>query len=259
MDDPALVGVADRLADRPEEPQPQLELLPRHGLRARAEPLAERRPAHELHGEEVVPVVGVARLVDRGDVGVLEAAEDLRLAVEHAGVEIVDVVPLAHDLERDAAARVLLLGFPDDAHPALAEQPEDAIPADRGRHLPGGCAADWLPGAPAPEIVGAGSGGSPPAGLPLSARPEGVGCPSPDDPDCGSSSWRFVMASPRWPPRPIRFVGANVADNRRGRGPHSGSGWPETGAHRSLRRSEQAAGAVCVRQRSVALHRVVVP
>ena len=26
---------------------------------------------------------------------------------------------------------VLLLGLPDDAHPALAEQPEDAVPADR--------------------------------------------------------------------------------------------------------------------------------
>ncbi len=85
-------------------------------------------------------VPGVAGLVDGGDVRVLEAAQHLRLTVEHAGVQVVDVVPLAHHLEGDAAARVLLLGLPDHAHATLAEQPDDPVLADRLRHRP-----RWLP------------------------------------------------------------------------------------------------------------------
>ena len=155
MDDAALVRVVDRLADGREEAEPQLELLRRHRRRALRQPLPERLAPHQLHGEEVVAVPGVAGLVDGGDVRVLEAAEDLRLAVEHAGVQVVDVVALAHHLEGDAAARVLLLGLPDDAHAALAEQADDLVLADRLRHRPRGCPAAG--GAAGPESVGTAS------------------------------------------------------------------------------------------------------
>ena len=45
--------------------------------------------------------------------------------------DLVDELAAADDLQRDAAARALLLGLVDDPHPALAELAEDAEAADR--------------------------------------------------------------------------------------------------------------------------------
>ena len=76
------------------------------------------------------PSFGAAGLVEGRDVRVREARQRLDLPAEHAEVLIVDEVPAAHDLERDLAERVLLLGLVDDPHPALAELAEDAKAAD---------------------------------------------------------------------------------------------------------------------------------
>ena len=127
MDDPALVGVVDRVADGRKQPQPQLELGVVHGGGPAAQPVIERPTRRQLHGEVVVAVVGVAGGVDCGDVGVLQAGQGLGLAEEHPRVKLVDEVIAAHDLERHPAPRPLLLGLPDHPHAALAEQPDDRV------------------------------------------------------------------------------------------------------------------------------------
>jgi hypothetical protein len=137
VDHAALVRVVHSVGDRAEHLEPLRDLLRRQRASAGGEPLVERLSAHQLHREVVVPVGRVPRLVDRGDVGVPESAERLGLAAEHAGVDVVDVVPLSHDLDGDAPARAGLLGLPHHAHAALAEEADDAVVADRlGRSAP---------------------------------------------------------------------------------------------------------------------------
>ncbi len=131
MDDAALVGVVDRVAEGAEQLQPQLQLIVPDGRRPAFQPPVQGHSRDQLHREEVVAVVGVARLVDGGDVGVLEAGEGLGLAEEQTRVQVVDDVIAAHHLEGDAASRPLLLGLPHHSHAALAEQTDDAIAGDR--------------------------------------------------------------------------------------------------------------------------------
>src|SRR3989475_8768631 len=76
------------------------------------------------------PVLRAARLVDGRDGGMLEAGEGLGLPLEHPQVRVVHVGSAADDLQGHGPARVLLLGLVDDAHPALAELPEDPEVAD---------------------------------------------------------------------------------------------------------------------------------
>ena len=127
----ALVRVLHGIADGAEEAQTALELLAVGGRPVR-QPLAQRAPAHELHREEVPPVLGPPGLVDGGDVGVLEARERLRLALEHAHLHVVEQRTAAHDLERDPPSGALLLRLPDDPHAALAELAKDAVAPDAG-------------------------------------------------------------------------------------------------------------------------------
>ena len=94
--------------------------------------LVQRQAADELHGEERLAVLGHAGLVDLGDAGVVQPAEDLGLvgeALEQRGRGEAG----ADDLEGDGAARVVLLGLVDGAHAALAEQAQDAVAADARR------------------------------------------------------------------------------------------------------------------------------
>ena len=93
-------------------------------------PRGERLAHDQLHREKVLAVVRAACLVEGRDVRVREAGQGLNLPAEHPEILIVDEVPAAHDLERDLAERVLLLGLVDDPHPALAELSEDAKTAD---------------------------------------------------------------------------------------------------------------------------------
>ncbi len=150
MDDAALVRVVDGGADRAEDPQTEAELVGRDHLRPAAQPAVEGPARGELHGEVVAAVIGVAGLVDGGDVGVLEPRQRLGLAVEEAGVELVHLVLAAHHLERHPAMRPVLLRLPHRTHPALAEKTENAIARDHGRLGRG-------PGAP-PRCAGGGDG-----------------------------------------------------------------------------------------------------
>jgi hypothetical protein len=90
------------------------------------QPLGERLTADQLHGEEVLAVVGPAHLVDRGDRRVLEPGEGLGFSPEQLDLLLVDVGPAADDLERYGALGVLLLGLVDDPHAARAETADDA-------------------------------------------------------------------------------------------------------------------------------------
>ncbi len=132
MDDAALVGVVDGLADGDEQPQALADLR-RAGLVAAEvlpRPRGERLADDQLHREKVLAVVRAAGLVEGRDVRVREAGQRLDLPAEHSQVLIVDEVPAAHDLEGHLTERVLLLGLVDDPHPALAELSEDAKAAD---------------------------------------------------------------------------------------------------------------------------------
>src|SRR5437867_11985297 len=92
VDDPALVGVGDGLADLPEEPEairklgcgplapacPTIPGLERAALAgplglAAAQVIAERFAPHQLHREEGESLGRRPRLVDGGDAGMLES------------------------------------------------------------------------------------------------------------------------------------------------------------------------------------------
>ena len=70
MDDPLLVGVLHRLADRHE----QLQAGPDREPQAVAV-LGDRLPAHQLHHEERLAGLGGAAVVDAGDVGVVHQGQ----------------------------------------------------------------------------------------------------------------------------------------------------------------------------------------
>ena len=78
------------------------------------------------------PVVGLPRLVDGGDGGMAEAGQGLHLPLEQAQAALVGEAAADH-LERDAAARVLLLRLVDDAHAAFADAAQDPEAADGAR------------------------------------------------------------------------------------------------------------------------------
>src|SRR5262249_14976825 len=131
-----LVSVVNGGADRLEEAKTKDELLAREGAGAAPQPLGERVAVDELHREEVVAIGGGSGLVDRRDRRALEPPQRLGFAPEHPRVDLVTQEPLLENLQRNAAARVWLLGLPDDPHAALAEEADDAVVPDRLRHRP---------------------------------------------------------------------------------------------------------------------------
>ena len=128
MDDASLVCVVHRIADLAEECQPLLHLCGREAALGRAALaiLAQGLAPHELHGEEVLAVVGVAGLVDGGDTGVLQARQGLHFAPEHAQVGFIHVRSATHDLECDRTLGVLLLRLVHHTHAACAQQTQNA-------------------------------------------------------------------------------------------------------------------------------------
>jgi hypothetical protein len=134
VDDPLLVGVLHRVAD------PRQQLQPGRRRKALAPGvLVQRHAADELHREERPAVLRHPRLVDLGDAGVVQAAEDLRLLVEAPEQRRRDEAGPDH-LHGDGAARVVLLRLVDGANAPLADQPQDAVAADvkrRPRRGPG--------------------------------------------------------------------------------------------------------------------------
>jgi GAF domain-containing protein len=109
-----LLGVADRRADR--------ERAAGH------DQLLEAAPLDHLHGD-VVRALGLAAVVDGDDVRMGEARRRLRLAPEALDEEVVVRVAVVEDLDRDAAAELLVLGQVDVRHAPGAQLPEDPVPA----------------------------------------------------------------------------------------------------------------------------------
>ena len=138
MDHAALVRVVHRIRDATEQRQSKTDLLGRHHLGTLGEVLVEVLPHDEFHGEEVLPVFGATRLVDATDVGVLQTCQRFGLAPEHADGALVHEASATNDLERNLAARVLLFGFVNDTHTALAELAEDAVATDALWQIAGG-------------------------------------------------------------------------------------------------------------------------
>src|SRR4029078_13188063 len=89
----------------------------------------ERRALHELHREEVLPLVDAA-LVDRRDTRVRERGGKLRLAEEP--LEILMRLDAADELEGDDAAEVALPRLQHDAHATRAELAEQDVLAEAG-------------------------------------------------------------------------------------------------------------------------------
>ena len=106
---------------------------------------------HPLHHQERDPIRGDACLVDRRDLRMLQAPQRLCFASEQFLPTRIISAGAAHHLDRNFAARVLLLRGVDDTHPARSQHPRHPIRPDefRRRRRQGGrgprdC-ADLLP------------------------------------------------------------------------------------------------------------------
>ena len=125
VDDPLLVGVLDRPADRDEQLQP---LAGRElGFVA---VLGDRDAVDQLHHEEGPAGAGGPGVEDFGDVGMVHQGQRLALGLE-PGDDLAGVHAGLDDLERDLAADGrLLLGHVDDAHAAFADLLEQLVRSD---------------------------------------------------------------------------------------------------------------------------------
>ncbi len=125
MDDPLLVGVLDRLADRHKQLQP----LPRGQLVIVAI-LGDRHAVDQLHDEIRQAGFGGPNVEDAGDVDVVHHGQGLPLGLE-AGDDLAAVHARLDDLERDLALHgVGLLRHVDRAHAAFADLLQDLIRTD---------------------------------------------------------------------------------------------------------------------------------
>jgi hypothetical protein len=131
VDDATLMGMLNRFAnlDHQGKPLASVQML-------RFCVFDERLAVDNLHGKEGLgaePGFGGAGLIDLSDARMVETAESLRLQLEPAQQFAVGPCGL-DDLERDLAAGLVLLSLVDRTHSALAEQANNAVVADGGRH-----------------------------------------------------------------------------------------------------------------------------
>ena len=147
VDDALRVGRLEGVRDLDPEVEERAELE-----RPLPDPLRERLPLEQLHGDEVLPLVLLDR-VDRADAGVVEGRGGAGLALE--ALEGRRVLRQLHrqELERDVAAELRVLGLVHDAHAAAAELPGDLVVGD-------GLADHW-PASAAPAGYSFSNSGSP--------------------------------------------------------------------------------------------------
>ena len=88
---------------------------------------------HVSH-RDVEDAVGLARVVDRDDVRMVEAGGDLGLADEALPERIVIRELWTEDLQRDFAAQPDVLRQVDDRHPATADDAHHAMSCELGSH-----------------------------------------------------------------------------------------------------------------------------
>ena len=134
------MGVVDGVADLQKDAESRVELR-LDGLAGngpRAEIVVKPLPAHQLHGEEVLTIIGPARLVDRRDPRVAKLSERELFAPKEPDVLLGYVGTGSNYLERDRAGRGSLLRLIDDSHSPSAQDTLDLESADLLRQVPYG-------------------------------------------------------------------------------------------------------------------------
>ena len=133
VDDAVQVRRVDRFAYLAEQPQRVVD-----GMIAFGQVGIERLTGDVVHDEVEVAGRGAA-VVDGDDVGMVELAEDLHLALEAGLVARAGERPFAHDLDRDRAPGRFLDRLVDHALAAAVDLREDAVAGDcdggRGRRV----------------------------------------------------------------------------------------------------------------------------
>ena len=129
VDDGVAVSVLNRLAHRPEQPEPLGQ-----GAAARPAVLGERDALHVLHREPRGAVRQRARVVELRDGRMVQLGQRPLLGEKPRPARGRDPA-IAEQLQRRAAADVFSLDEVDDAHPALAEQAQHAIRAHSPRRV----------------------------------------------------------------------------------------------------------------------------
>src|SRR5262249_9030535 len=102
--------------------------------RQRPEPgvFAQSQAADILHREKRLTILRYAGLVDLGNAGVMQAAEDLHLLLEAFEKRRCQQAGPDH-LQGDRTLRAVLLRLLDRPHAPLAEQAQDAVTANPRR------------------------------------------------------------------------------------------------------------------------------
>ncbi len=131
---------------RIEETRQHLAPRPRLCARRAADPVLEVLPLDQLHGDPQA-LRRLADVVDADDVGVVDARDRLRFRLQPAGGLAAAAQLALHQLDRHPALELGIVRHVDDAHAALAEQLDDAEPADRcwrGEREGGGLGQGWM-------------------------------------------------------------------------------------------------------------------
>ena len=102
--------------------------------RSLRDPVGEGRPFDQLQHQRPRPL-GFLDAVDLGDVGVVEAGEDLRLPREPGEAVRISREGVGQDLQRDLAVELGLGGLPDLPHAAFAQERGHVVVAERGAGL----------------------------------------------------------------------------------------------------------------------------
>ena len=92
----------------------------------------KRQPRHELHDEKISSV-GVLGAEERGDRGVIERGQRLRLALEPRDALGIRSELLQDDFDRDVAVEATVARLIDDAHASRTESFEDLVRAEMRR------------------------------------------------------------------------------------------------------------------------------
>ncbi len=100
------------------------------------DPVGQRWPFNQLQHQRPRPL-GFLDAVDGGDVGVVEAGEDLRLPLEPGEPVRISREGVGEDLQGDLAVELGVGGLPDLAHPALAKEGRDVVVAEAGAGIEG--------------------------------------------------------------------------------------------------------------------------
>jgi len=117
MDDARFVGGFERVDDLPGDRE---RLVDRD--RAPRDPIRQRRPLHELHGERL-HAAALLESVNRRDIGVIQGGQRLRLPLEAGDALGVGREDLGEDLERDLPMELRVVGAIHLAHAASPAGP----------------------------------------------------------------------------------------------------------------------------------------